>query len=110
MARTTRSKKTQAAPEINVGKEIFESLLQTLYHVINRNALDLFQFPKAGEDFFADIYLGCFGLLLGILSGCHFSVLLLKFHAKTHQGNFALFKRNGFLSGSDGEFAVFIAG
>ena len=26
MARTTRSKKTQAAPEINVGKEIFESL------------------------------------------------------------------------------------
>ena len=26
MARTTRSKKTQAAPEVNVGKEIFESL------------------------------------------------------------------------------------
>ena len=26
MARTTRSKKTQAAPEVNVGKEIYESL------------------------------------------------------------------------------------
>jgi hypothetical protein len=42
---------------------IGQSLLQPLFHIGNRNALQLFQFPQACKNFCADVHLGGFGLL-----------------------------------------------
>ena len=50
---------------------IGESLLQTLHHIINGNALCLFQITQCGEDLCTNVYLRSFGLLLRAFSS-HF--------------------------------------
>ena len=56
-------------PILAVG--VGQRLLQTLHHIIHGDALELFQLPQRSENFRADVHLGGFGLLFGILSGCH---------------------------------------
>ena len=48
-----------------------QRLLQTLHHIVHRDALELFQLPQGRENLRADVHLGGFRLLFGCLS-CHF--------------------------------------
>ena len=78
-------------PVLAVG--VGQRLLQTLHHVINRNALDLFQLAQACEDLSTNVYLRCFGLLFGIFSGCHFSILLIRIRREDAPGRLRIFQR-----------------